>query len=570
MASPRVSLCIIAKDEAALIGACLASARDAVDECIVCDTGSSDDTIDIARAAGARVVHHPWNHDFSAARNTALEAATGDFVLILDADEQLLPGAGEALRAAVATDAFDLGVLPLHHADGLDAAPVDVVRGTRRYQEPTGLARLFRHTPDLRWEGMIHESPTTWMARPGLRVANLAVPIVHYGNIPDLRLARDKAARNLALLERHCAAHPEDGPRRAYLARERLRAGDTKGALQAAEAAWHAASTRMTQTGIPAPSAPFCATMAGFLRLSGGDAAGCCALTGQARRFGLDHPNIDLLEATALVELQPPATDPALDRAATALERSLERRGEVFVDELLPGATGGTAARLLGQLRQRQGEHDHARAALAVALQLDPTDHRAQLSLAEVHIAAGSPDRALPLVEPLLAAGHPDAWLLAAEVAAAVHQRGQVDALLTRAEAATSSWLDRKRTKRLARARVEQRAWQRVLQLTGGRAPRPLAHPDAMMAAARVALDGGQLGRAMQVLPAVLATRPGSAAAWCLFATACLRQGATDLARNLLHTASQLDPHATELHVVRAELARRTTPGPVPGTADDR
>ena len=97
----RISLCVIAKNEEAMIADCLESVRDVVDEMIVVDTGSLDRTVAIAEAAGARVVTFKWCDDFSAARNASIKAATGDWVLILDADERLGAGQGAAIRAAV-------------------------------------------------------------------------------------------------------------------------------------------------------------------------------------------------------------------------------------------------------------------------------------------------------------------------------------------------------------------------------------------------------------------------------------------------------------------------------------
>ena len=554
MTTARVSLCLIARDESAFLGACLASVRDVVDECIVCDTGSTDDTVAIAKAAGATVVFHPWNDDFSAARNVALDAATGDWILVLDADERLLPSAGPLLRKALDTDAFDLGVLPLHHADALDAPPAEVVSGARRHQEPTGLARLFRRTPDLRWEGMIHESPTTWMARPGLRVVHLPIPIAHYGNVPDLRATRAKDARNLALLERHCAAHPTDHPRLTYLARERLRTGDRTGALDAAKKGWHGALQTMRRTGRPAAAAPFSATMAGFLMITTGDSSGCRAVMADARALGLDHPNLALLDATAILEQHPPPDSPELEAAAAALEHALARASDVFVDELLPGATGATAARMLGLIRLLDDDIPAARAALEQSLQAAPADPHTRLALAELHVRTRQPGPALGMVEPLLAKGHPDAWLVAAEAAAVARQRQQVEVLLARAQQTPQPWLDPKRRRRLARAIAEHRAWQRILGLTGGRPPPPVAAPEALRALARQALEAGQLGRAMQVLPSLLATAPADVDAWCLLATACVRQGGIDLGADLLKTATMLSAHHPSVLGVRADI----------------
>ena len=95
--SVRVSLCVIARDEAAGLGRCLVSAAGAVDEIVVVDTGSQDDTVAVARAHGANVIEAPWTDDFSAARNIALDHANGTWILTLDTDETLGMDAADAL-----------------------------------------------------------------------------------------------------------------------------------------------------------------------------------------------------------------------------------------------------------------------------------------------------------------------------------------------------------------------------------------------------------------------------------------------------------------------------------------
>jgi glycosyltransferase involved in cell wall biosynthesis len=204
-----LSLCVIVRDEASLLPACLASVEGLVDELVVCDTGSLDRSVEIARAAGAVVVHHAWDEDFAGARNAALDAASGDWILVLDADERLSRGGREALRRALAEDDFDLGLLPLHNASRLDASEDEVLSGRARRGAPVLLARLFRRDPSLRWEGRVHETPRTWLAR-GPRARTLPADLIHLGCVPELRAAKGKDARNLALLERRCQDDPGD------------------------------------------------------------------------------------------------------------------------------------------------------------------------------------------------------------------------------------------------------------------------------------------------------------------------------------------------------------------------
>ena len=102
-----LSLCMIARDEASFLERCLASAAPHVDEIIVVDTGSTDGTVRVARAAGAEVSEFEWVDDFAEARNASLRAASGDWILLLDCDEVIAERDWSALRDAVARQGAD-------------------------------------------------------------------------------------------------------------------------------------------------------------------------------------------------------------------------------------------------------------------------------------------------------------------------------------------------------------------------------------------------------------------------------------------------------------------------------
>ena len=95
---PKLSLCMIIKNEEEHLGECLESTRAFIDELIVVDTGSTDSSVAIARQHGASVFFHKWENDFARHRNQSISYATGDWILILDGDEELMEGSGPTIR----------------------------------------------------------------------------------------------------------------------------------------------------------------------------------------------------------------------------------------------------------------------------------------------------------------------------------------------------------------------------------------------------------------------------------------------------------------------------------------
>jgi tetratricopeptide (TPR) repeat protein len=197
----QLSLSMIVRNEAERLERCLASVADFVDEMVVLDTGSSDATVAIAERCGAVVHHLDWPGDFAPARNVALEHVRGDWVLVLDADEQLLAEARQPLRQLMAQP--ELLVVNLLRLE----------RGSR--QSPySRVSRLFRRHPAIQWSrpyhAMIDDSVLALLQRePHWRVADCDIPAIdHAGYRPELLQASDKAARLRRAMEADLERHP--------------------------------------------------------------------------------------------------------------------------------------------------------------------------------------------------------------------------------------------------------------------------------------------------------------------------------------------------------------------------
>jgi tetratricopeptide (TPR) repeat protein len=240
-----LSLAMIVKDEAAVLGRCLGSVRAVVDEMVVVDTGSSDGTVAVAESFGARIGHFPWRDDFSAARNESLRLCTGDWVLLLDADEALDPAGLAGIRAALeqgAVAAFTL-VSRNYTRDGsacLFGRPVLANRsekgeGALPFYADMPMLRLFRRLPGLAFEGRIHEILDPWFRRKKLPIGALDAVIHHYGKLDSGR-ERAKSAYYLELSERDALDQPKDPDRQFNLMVQAEVAGQWAKALEAGQA----------------------------------------------------------------------------------------------------------------------------------------------------------------------------------------------------------------------------------------------------------------------------------------------------------------------------------------------
>ena len=215
---PTISLCMIARNEAENIRRCLASAHRFVDEIILVDTGSTDLTKDICAEYGAHIFDYTWADNFSAARNFGLKQAAGDWILWLDADEELEVNDDAALQRYLQSCGDDLLYVPCVQFYG------DAPANEKRAYLCSAL-RMFRSRVGLRFTGKVHEHLDT-----GTHTISLPAPsqhflqILHYGYMDDA--PRDKGERNIRLLLAEKNEHPDDAWLFYHLAVEYYRAGN--------------------------------------------------------------------------------------------------------------------------------------------------------------------------------------------------------------------------------------------------------------------------------------------------------------------------------------------------------
>ncbi len=240
----KLSVCMIARNEAANLDRSLASVKGVADELIVVDTGSTDATVDIAAGYGAQVSTFPWCDDFAAARNAALARATGAWIFWLDADEALLAESVPGLVAAMRND----------RAMGCRVVRRDLASATapQRYTQMWQL-RLFRNRAELRFRGRCHPDfhPPLHQtaAAAGMMLIDAQVVIEHWGYLGDVTEGKLRRALKLLELELH------DRPGQLYYLIELFR---TQKQLGDTAAASRTLATAMDQAGqhLDDPSPP--------------------------------------------------------------------------------------------------------------------------------------------------------------------------------------------------------------------------------------------------------------------------------------------------------------------------
>src|SRR4051812_1669679 len=350
-----LSLCMIVRDEEAMLPRCLAAIADHVDEIVLVDTGSTDRTMDIAREYGANVIEAEWTGDFAAARNVSFDAATSDWIIYLDADEVLGEGQGARLRDLIKRtwrEAFFL--VETNHTGTLEDS----------MSVQHNALRVFRNRPKYRFEGRIHEQIAQNLPTTPERIETTDVRMEHFGYLGVVREEKNKSRRNLELLERQLEEGVESPFLHFNLGSEYGALGENERALEHFSKAWDAVGAEANpRTFGFAPS--LAARLGAALRVNGK----LEELERHTERVLAIFPRFtDLVFEIGLGQLE----REDYDAARATFERCLEMGDAPSVYSATTGLGTHAAYAATGDLLRRQGDLPGAEEALRKALELNP------------------------------------------------------------------------------------------------------------------------------------------------------------------------------------------------------
>lgn len=198
----KLTLCMIVKNEERYISRCLSSVQDIADEIVIADTGSQDNTKDICKSFQARVFDFEWENDFAKARNYALQHAEGDWILVLDADEELDQETGRFLTSLLHDGLPSRGLLKIINYTGKQLDENEAFESMQ--------PRLFRNHKGLLYQGRIHENISAPNEEENNAFFTLPCVIHHYGYLEQEEKIKQKHKRNISILNEELSEENPD------------------------------------------------------------------------------------------------------------------------------------------------------------------------------------------------------------------------------------------------------------------------------------------------------------------------------------------------------------------------
>ena len=219
---PTISLCMIVKNEEKTIANCLKSVKEIVDEIIIVDTGSTDKTIEICETFNATTFKFEWNNSFAKARNFSLEQAKGDWILWLDADEEIDLKDGEKLKTFL-SELKNETLISMHL--------INYIGKEKNINQTFQIAhaRLFKNHMGFKFVNNIHEVLNAEEILGEItEIKMIPVKIYHYGYLEDEVFSKKKSIRNLNLLQKEVGMENHSPWIEYHIASEYYRMGKYK------------------------------------------------------------------------------------------------------------------------------------------------------------------------------------------------------------------------------------------------------------------------------------------------------------------------------------------------------
>ncbi len=184
-----IGLCMITKNCESTVSDTINSVNGLVNEIVVLDTGSTDDTVAVCKSLGAKVYEAEWRNDFSLARNSALGYMSSDWVLVLDSDEVLSSKDFFKIRSAISSYNIDgYKLLQRNYTNNKNLRDWKKNSGEYPNEEqnwmgymPSLIVRLFKNEPSIRFSGKVHELVEDSILETGGEIGSLDVSVHHLG-----------------------------------------------------------------------------------------------------------------------------------------------------------------------------------------------------------------------------------------------------------------------------------------------------------------------------------------------------------------------------------------------------
>jgi len=216
-----LSLCMIVKNEEKYLERCLNSVKEFVDEIIIVDTGSTDNTKGIARKFNAKIFDFKWVDDFAAARNFSISKATKDWILVLDADEEIdKENMKKLLELIKDKELYGILIIQRDYTNNKNAFGFK----EHKYKNSAGyvpmpIIRIFRNDPRIRYEDRVHETVGNSLRKHSLKfIERPDIFIHHYKEEKGDENKKKRQLKYLRLAQKMIKDNPNHGRAHYFIA----------------------------------------------------------------------------------------------------------------------------------------------------------------------------------------------------------------------------------------------------------------------------------------------------------------------------------------------------------------